>query len=375
MSPLLKIACAMTTAAVVATATEPSSHAGAAAMQYLGQWQLPHEVSTGGTRIGGLSGIGYDAQRGVYYVISDDKSSFGNVRFYTVRLALSDRGVDDAQFLGTRPLLGQSGSPFRADDSTANPPVVAPDAEAIAFDDARQQIYWTSEGLAKQSANGGEAVLANPWIRIAGLDGTYLGEFTLPPGFAYAQDGSSGPRPNSALEGLTISPDGRFVFAAMEAPLVQDGPAVDADHGGLIRITKFDVESRTPVAQYAYRVEPSPPPTRFNGVSDILALSDTSFLVVERAATLPHLAVSVYHADVDSATDVLHMPSLSAQPVTPMTKTLAVDLNVVPGLQPLDNIEGITLGPKLPDGRQSVVLVSDDNFSPSEVTQFLAFAM
>jgi hypothetical protein len=375
MSPLSKIAYAVTTAAVLATATEPTSHADAAAMQYLGQWQLPHEAFIGGTRIGGLSGISYDAQRGVYYAISDDKSTFGKVRLYTVRLALSSKGIDDAQFVGTQPLLDESGNPFRAEDDAANPPVVAPDAEGIAFDDARQQIYWTSEGFAKKSANGGERVLANPWIRVAGLDGTYRGEFTLPPGFTYSPDGSSGPRPNNALEGLSLSPDGRFLFAAMEAPLLQDGPAVNADHGALIRITKFDIESRTPVAQYAYRVEASPPPTRFNGVSDILALSDTSFLVVERAATLPDLAVSIYRADVDSATDTLHMPSLSAQPVTPMTKTLATDLNAVPGLKPLDNIEGITLGPKMPDGHQSVLLVSDDNFSPSEVTQFLAFAI
>jgi hypothetical protein len=374
MSPLSKIAYAATIAAVLATATEPTSHADAA-MQYFGQWQVSHEAFAGGTRVGGLSGISYDAQRGVYYVISDDKSTFGKVRFYTARLALSGKGVDDAQFVGTQPLLDESGNPFRADDQTANPPAVAPDAEAIAFDNVRQQIYWASEGFAEMSANGGEHVLANPWIRIAGLDGTYQGEFTLPPGFAYSQDGSSGPRPNNALEGLSLSPDGRFLFAAMEAPLEQDGPAVNADHGALIRITKFDIESRTPVAQYAYPVEASPPPTRFNGVSDILALSDTSFLVVERAATLPHLAVSVYRADLGSATDTSHMPSLSGQPVTPMTKTLATDLNVVPGLRPLDNIEGITLGPKLPDGRQSVVLVSDDNFSPSEVTQFLAFAM
>ena len=41
----------------------------------------------------------------------------------------------------------------------------------------------------------------------------------------------------------------------------------------------------------------------------------------------------------------------------------------------LDNVEGITLGPKLSDGRQSVVLVSDDNFSPQQITQFLAFAL
>jgi hypothetical protein len=33
------------------------------------------------------------------------------------------------------------------------------------------------------------------------------------------------------------------------------------------------------------------------------------------------------------------------------------------------------LGPKLSDGRQSVVLVTDDDFSPQQLTQFYAFAM
>ena len=41
----------------------------------------------------------------------------------------------------------------------------------------------------------------------------------------------------------------------------------------------------------------------------------------------------------------------------------------------LDNVEGITLGPKLPDGRQAIVLVSDNNFSRFQVTQFLLLAM
>ena len=58
-----------------------------------------------------------------------------------------------------------------------------------------------------------------------------------------------------------------------------------------------------------------------------------------------------------------------------MTKTLLADLTTTPGLSPLDNTEGITLGPMLPDGRQSVVLVSDDNFSSTQITQFLAFVL
>lgn len=375
MSVKSSIACVMSAATLFAAAAEPTSHADVS-VQYLGQSQVPPERFVGGTRVGGLSGIGYDSQRGVYYAISDDKSTYGHARFYTVRLTLSPgTGIDDAEFPRVQQLLDKSGNPFPANDLTADPPVVAPDAEAIAFDVARQKIYWTSEGFVEIGENGVARVLANPWIRITGLDGAYRGEFTLPSHFAYSQDGASGPRHNNALEGLSLSPGGRFLFAAMEAPLLQDGPAVSADHGALIRITKFDVESRMPVGQYAYRVEAAPPPTRFNGVSDIVALSETSFLVVERAATLPHLAASVYRADVDSATDTLHMASIRDRHVTPMTKTLVTDLSVVPGLTPLDNIEGIAIGPKLSDGRQAIVLVSDDNFSPSEVTQFVALAM
>ncbi|WP_272897015.1 esterase-like activity of phytase family protein [Mycolicibacterium tusciae] len=44
-------------------------------------------------------------------------------------------------------------------------------------------------------------------------------------------------------------------------------------------------------------------------------------------------------------------------------------------VQNLDNVEGITLGPKLSDGRQVVVLVTDDNFSDDQMTQFYAFAL
>ena len=58
-----------------------------------------------------------------------------------------------------------------------------------------------------------------------------------------------------------------------------------------------------------------------------------------------------------------------------MTKALVADLPTMPEVHTLDNVEGITLGPKLSDGRQSVLLVSDDNFSPTQITQFFAFAL
>ena len=41
-------------------------------------------------------------------------------------------------------------------------------------------------------------------------------------------------------------------------------------------------------------------------------------------------------------------------------------------LRSVDNIEGMSWGPPLPDGRRVLLLVSDNNFNPAEVTQFVA---
>ncbi|WP_372509640.1 esterase-like activity of phytase family protein [Mycolicibacterium smegmatis] len=377
MNPLFRLTRSMTAAAVMAAAAAATTPIAVAdtPLEYLGQWQLPPQEAGAPNRIGGLSGITYDPAHQTYYLISDDKTEHGPVRFHTARIGLSGNGVDDVQFVGVQPLLDESGKPFGPNNFTSNPPVLAPDAEAIAYDAGRRLLYWTSEGYIHDDASGKPAIL-QPWIRVAGLDGAYQGEFALPPSFMFTGDQTAGPRPNGVLEGLSLTPDGRYLFAAMEQPLYQDGPATDENHTGLVRITKFDTVTRTPVAEYAYPVDRAAPETGFNGVSDILALSETSFLVIERAASLPRqVAVSVYRADTGPASDVLDVASLRDQAVTPMTKTLAADLRATPGLDRLDNIEGLTLGPRLPDGRQSVVLVSDDNFQPFEVTQFLAFAL
>jgi hypothetical protein len=339
-------------------------------LQYLGQKRVPYAARFHDTVIGGLSAISYDTQSQQYYVISDDRSEKNPARFYTVQLSLSDKGLRDIRFTGTHPLLDKSGRPFPPPSLDARPPVVPPDPEGIAVDGTRQRLYWSSEGE-RLTEDG--PVLLDPWIRVAGLDGGYQGQFSLPPALAMSTQ-HAGPRRNKALEGLALTRDGKFVYAAMEDPGYNDGDTPDRVHGALTRITKFDVGSGKPVAQYAYPLQPATPPAPSNGLTDLVALSDTAFLVIERADG-PHPTVRVFRAEIGAATDVLTFPSLVGMRLTPMTKSLACDLSATPGLSPLDNVEGITLGPALADGRQSVVLVSDNNFSPDQVTQFLLFAM
>ena len=56
-----------------------------------------------------------------------------------------------------------------------------------------------------------------------------------------------------------------------------------------------------------------------------------------------------------------------------MTKTEVLDLNTL-GLT-LDNLEGMTFGPRLADGRRSLLIASDNNFTSGQVSQFLLVAV
>ncbi|UXE64571.1 MAG: esterase-like activity of phytase family protein [Woronichinia naegeliana WA131] len=59
--------------------------------------------------------------------------------------------------------------------------------------------------------------------------------------------------------------------------------------------------------------------------------------------------------------------------IIPAKKTLLLDLTSL-GI-PIDNVEGITFGSTLPNGERSLILVSDNNFSSTQFTQFLAFGV
>jgi hypothetical protein len=340
---------------------------------YLGQVAVPRGYLFDDTTVGGLSAISYDPGRQVYYVISDDRSAKNPARFYSVRITFPDNKLGAVEWVATTPLLDLGGKPFAPLSPNAMPPVIPPDPEGIAFDERRQQLYWSSEGE-RITTDTPHPLLLDPWVRVAGLNGDYRGEFVLPSMLNVSAD-STGPRQNHGLEGLTLSPSGTSLWAGMEAPGYNDGEPPTSEHGALTRVTRIDVDTGTATVQYAYPLDSvSAGPRGDNGLSDLVALDDENFLVVERGFGT-HAVARIYRASIAGADNVLGRPSLNAPAPKTMTKTLVADLSKLPEIGHLDNIEGITLGPKLSDGRQSVVLVTDDNFSPTQVTQFYAFAL
>ena len=142
----------------------------------------------------------------------------------------------------------------------------------------------------------------------------------------------------------------------------------------------LDYASGQPRAEYVIDVSPIPAaPTVANGAADngiaeILAIDRDRLLVLERAYVQGiGNFIKLFVVDVSGATDVSKIDSLAGQRYVPAAKRLLLDLSTL-GIR-LDNIEGMTWGPRLANGRRTLIMVSDDNFNARQIQQFLLFEL
>ena len=361
----MRIATSLAVLAAVLAASAAS--AAAPKLSFIGQQILPTATFYAGTQVGGLSGIDYIG--GTSFVAnSDDRSQFGNARFYTLDLALTSTAFSGVTFTKVTEFKTPAGIPY---------PTLQIDPESIRRLPNGNYLY-TSEGDTNRGIDA--------FIREARPDGSYVRDLTLPAGYQQTGPaGTTGIRNNLAFESLTLSADGTTITSATENALRQDGPATAFGVGSPSRIVTFDNATGLPGAQYVYNVNPvanpTTPPGGFatNGLVELLDLGHGQQLALERSfvsgLVTPFSAtgnsIQIYLIDTHGATDVSGFASLAGQTYTPVSKTLLFDLDSLK--IPLDNIEGITFGPTLENGRRSLILVSDNNFSPTQFTQFLAF--
>ncbi len=233
-------------------------------------------------------------------------------------------------------------------------------------------IWWTSEGSKKLGLD--------PFIRGIDAEGRQIGATPLPPIFTMTADDKTGPRDNYSFEGLTFLPDGSSYWVSMEQPLFQDGPAPTPEAGGMVRFTQFGRDGAV-LRQVAYEEDPmeAVPGRQFgdNGVSDILAVDSEHLLVLERSGVEAADGsfkdyIRIYLVDLSVATDVSGLGSLSGADYAPAPKKLVLNLDQG-DIGYVDNVEGMSWGPRLADGNPSLVLVADNNFNASEISQFFAF--
>lgn len=357
-------------------------------LNYIGQQIVASSTTFQGTTVGGLSGIDFDAATGSYHAISDDRSGINAARFYNLSLNLN-------QFVRSA-TPGSAGVAFNSVTTLQTPTgtAFAPntvDPEGIRYNATTQTLVWSNEG--QRSAAG----LQNPTVREMRLDGTHVREFGVPAAYqpagsvAGTSAGDRGINNNLAFESLTYSTDGRTLYTATENALVQDGPTASVNNGSRSRILSFDVATGQAGAEYAYDVSPvaiAPTPAgsfATNGLTDLLAIGDRQFIGIERSfatgAQTPGTPVTgntirLYFIDARQATDISGRDSIAGDDsIVAASKELLLDLSELRNddgsALALDNIEGLTLGPVV-DGKQTLVLVSDNNFSGTQFTQFVA---
>jgi hypothetical protein len=336
-------------------------------IEFIGQATLPTGLIFQKTEVGGLSGITYDVRNNLYYAISDDRGQKATPRFYTFTIDLSKGKLtnNDVIPVGVTNLLNTSNQPF---------PPNTTDTEGIAITN-QDTIFVSSEGDVDK--------LINPFIKEFALaSGKTISTLPIPDKFLPDSQKQKGIRNNLAFESLTITPNQKILFTATENALIQDGPAAKSGVGTSSRILEYNLLTKQPEREFLYQTEPVTPlfnPTgKFaSGLPDLLALDNQgNFLSIERSFTGLGFTVFLFEISLENATDIHNFDSIAKidpDKIKLVEKKLLLDLRTLD--VSLDNIEGLTLGAKLPDGQPSLILISDNNFNGLQQTQILAFKL
>lgn len=335
-----------------------------AGYELIGTVNFPTGYVVDGTVMGGLSSITYDESRGVFYALSDDQSVINPARFYTLEIDLADGTLDpgDITFLDATTLLDESGQPYA-------PASFDPEGMVLARPGF---LFISSEGIASRAIN--------PFVNRYNLNGEQNKAAPVPDKFLPATP-TQGVRQNLGFESLNVTPDRRYLYTAAEGALVQDGPAASVGVSSNARILQYSLSQERPLSEYVYVVNPLPnvpvPPTAFgvNGLVELLPLDNVgTMLAMERGFSVGvGNTVHLYQIQTQGATDVSGYFILPASFV-PVDKQFLLDVQTDLGIVP-DNLEGMAFGEPLPDGRLPLVLVSDNNFDPAAVTQFIVLAV
>jgi len=319
-------------------------------LRYLDDYILPSDLSIDGTKVGGLSGIEYYNNN--YYLVCDHP---GNPRIYKSEIILIQNLIDTILISEVIKLNRTSG--FLKDNTL--------DLEAIRIDNGSGNFVLTSEG----SINANQ----KPSVFYADSKGDFVKNFSLPEYFT--SKGIQQPRNNGVFEGLTTDFNNEGFWVGMELPLTKDGskPKLFPTRSP-IRITHYNKESGKADDQFVISLENiSKIPWMYfavNGLTELIQYAPHQFLVIERAFSAGHGSygntVRIFNVNAENASNTLGFKNLRKEKYTKATKELVFDFKSVKdkltdGI--IDNVEGMTFGPDLPNGNKTLILISDNNFN------------
>ncbi len=341
-------------------------------------------------RAGGFgSGFAYGGGN-LYYATPDRGPADGATRYidrlYTLRIDLKRESANRYQvkpeIVATR--LMQDGAhryftgAATAFDATGSSASLRFDPEGVRVSSCGNSIYVSDEyGPYLYEFN----IANGKRMRSLQLPNKYLIDYpSATPSVELAKN-VAGRQANRGMEGLAISPDGRKLYGIMQSPLLQDG-ALDTNSSRIglnSRIVEIEITSGA-TREFLYSLD-----VKGNGISEILAINERDFLVLERDGKPGADAriKKIFKINLAGATDIRDLKQLptSGIPagVVPVSKQLFIDLLDpafgLAGTSFPEKIEGLAFGPDLEDGRHLLLVMNDNDFIASQPSRLFAFAV
>lgn len=323
-------------------------------LEFLTEAEIASDFRFGKTRVGGLSGLVKNPVTGTWFAVSDDRGRIDEPRFYEIDLNLTKE---------------KSGWNLKVD------------WKKVHFIRKKGEKRWKGEILDPEGITvlpWGNFLISSegdnnrrprnePVLLDVKADGTWARNFALPDECLPERSGeqTKGILNNKGPEGLAASEDGRSIFVALEGPLMQDREKRPRQ-ARLIEYGMPEAWVIRPKSTFFYPVEPFSADALVgeNGVVEVLSLGDRDLLVLERAleASAKGLRFEVKLFQVRLG-----------EPDSLLKKEPVLDLKTV--REKLTNFEAMAWGPELPDGRKTLVVLSDNNFQKGEATRFWVFAV
>ena len=292
--------------------------------------ELSHNNITDAVGSGQYSGITHLG--GNHFAVVHDKLGSGGLLFFYIRL----REDGSVEFVYKTVPEGTSGSDRK-------------DNEGVAYVPYTRTVFISAE--------------ADQSIREYDLQGRPTGRL-----LAIPEDmGTAHITPNKGFEALTYNARTHLFWTTTEGPLLGDEDLV-------LRLQSFG-EDLKPAARYPYRMDAPAVSAQkaagasayVHGVPALAALDDGSLIVLEREVYVPGGGLKG-KLDGSFTTTKLYQVKPGADKAGVLRKRLLTDFDTS-ALSSFANYEGMCAGPRLPDGRQTLLLIPDSQNGSSGLTQ------
>lgn len=335
------------------SAQEPgASEAPVPSVEFLDQVEIPSGARLDDACIGGLSGLTYDAESDRFYAVADARRE---ARFFRLRIPITTDAagrskLGEVAFEQAILLRSREGEPYA--DGVVDP----------------EGIVWLGDGTLWISSEGVATRSIAPFVdRVEAESGAWSGSVPVPLDYVPQHDGElqiRGVRNNRGFEGLASSPDRRQLFVGTEASLAQDDltrlEPGDTFYGRLLR---YHLEKPPRLGEELLYplVQPAGDDVVAFGLTELLALDDQGHLLaLERVARgSSGVESKLFELRLDERSSPAALSRAANPDLSTPQKSLILDFDQA-GL-PRENYEAMTLGPRLADGGESLLILGDND--------------